>query len=183
MKKIKTIMRNATLPLLLCVCGISLAQAAAPSAPKKEKPNEERQNPLGCRDVGYQFELKVLELLPEAAGERNSLYFILNKLDKPINLYQMRSNDSARSMYLNHVIQGNQWAVLSTCEKNLKYICTVNEGKSPYGKIVDCGESLQVCEYARVRFGLNNRGNYWVVKSTNRSGAVREVVHYGIIPQ
>ena len=139
--------------------------------------------PLGCRDVGYKFELKILDLLPEEAGERQSLYFIFNALPQSINLYQMLKDDSTRSMYLNHVIHSRQWGVLSTSEKELKYICTVDDAKQSYGKIVDCAESLKVCEYARVKYGMNNKGNYWVVNSNTSGGAVNDVLHYGIIPR
>lgn len=154
---------------------------AAPNGKEKEK--EDDKYPLGCRDVGYKFDLKVLNLLPEEAGDRQSLYFIFNRLNKPVNLYQMLKNESTRSMYLNHVISPRQWAVLSTSEKNLKYICTIDDAKVSYGKIVDCSDSLKVCEYARVKYGLNNQGNYWLVGSNTRGGAVSEVLHYGIIPR
>ena len=139
--------------------------------------------PLGCRDVGYKYKLKTLELLPAEAGERQSLYFIFNALPQSINLYQMLKDDSTRSMYLNHVIRSRQWAVLSTSEKKLNYICTVDDPKVSYGKIVDCAESIKVCEYARVKYGMNNEGNYWVVSSNTSGGAVNEVIHYGIIPR
>lgn len=141
------------------------------------------KSPLGCKDVGYRYKLKVLELLPAEAGEKQSLYFIFNGLKEPINLYQMLKDDSTRSMHLNHVIQGQQWAVLSTSEEKLKYICTMPDSKQSYGKIVDCAESLKVCEYARVKYGLNNKGNYWLVGSNTSGGAVNEVLHYGIIPR
>ena len=141
------------------------------------------KNPLGCRDVGYQYQLNVLNILPSAVGDRQSLYFIYNRLSQSVNLFQMLSDNSTRSTYLNHVIRPQQWAVLSTSEKDLKYICTVAGAKSRYGKIVNCSESVKVCEYARVKFGLNNRGNYWVVNSTTRGSAVGDVVRYGIIPR
>tara|TARA_Y100000588_G_C14211570_1_gene906908 strand:+ start:698 stop:1216 length:519 start_codon:yes stop_codon:yes gene_type:complete len=146
------------------------------------KKNEVRA-PLGCKDVGYEFEFNILTLYPKEAGTRNSLYFIRNNSNKKINLYQMRSDGSAHSMYLNHDISKGRWAVLSTCEKEIRYVCTVDDKKSKYGQIVDCGKNLQVCEFARVRFGLNNRGNHWIVDNNTRNGAVREVVNYGIIPQ
>lgn len=173
----KTIYRN-----FYCFLGVALLFGMLSTA-SAAKDDEEQRNPLGCRDVGYQFDLKILKLLPEEAGERNSLYFMLNHSEKPINLFQMRDGDSTRSMHLHHVIRPKQWAVLSTCEKKLKYICTVDDPKRPYGKIVDCADKIRVCEYARVRFGLNNRGNVWIVNSNTRGGAVREVVNYGIIPQ
>lgn len=139
--------------------------------------------PLGCRDVGYKFELKTLSLLPIDAGEQQSLYFIFNALPQSINLYQMLKDESTHSMYLNHVIRARQWAVLSTSEKELKYICTVDDAKRNYGKIVDCAASIKVCEYARVKYGMNNKGNYWLVNSNTSGGAVNEVLHYGIIPR
>lgn len=146
------------------------------------KDSEDRR-PLGCKDLGYQFDLKVLRLLPPETGDRQSLYFLYNTQTKPINLYQMREEDSTRSMYLNHVIRPHQWAVLSTSETEVRYICTINDAKSNYGKVVDCAESLNVCEYARVKYGMNNRGNYWLVDSNSRAGAVSDVLHYGIIPR
>jgi hypothetical protein len=168
----------AACALVFFLCGNSWAITKA----EEQAAKEEQRNPIGCQDLGYQFELKVLELIPDAAGERNSIYFVLNTLSVPINLYNMRGDDSTTTMFLNNIIQPKQWGVLATNEKYLKYICTTNNGK-PYGKIVDCAESVRVCEFVKVRFGLNNRGNLWLVKSNTRNGAVSDVVHYGIIPQ
>ena len=145
--------------------------------------DDESKSPLGCRDQGYAFKLNVLDIIPEADNDRQSLYFVFNRLDQPINLFQMLSENSTRSMYLNHVIHPHQWAVLATSEKELHYICSTNEAKSRYGKVVTCADSVKVCEYARVTFGLNNRGNYWFVNSNSRGGAVHDVLRYGIIPR
>lgn len=155
----------------------SLAHAAIPAM------FDESKSPLGCRDQGYRFQLSVLNIEPQAPGDRQSLYFIFNRLDRPVNLYQMLGDDSVRSMPLNHVINGQQWSVLSTSEKQLKYICAVDDAKSKRGKIVNCSDSVKVCEYARVKYGLNNSGNYWFSSSTNRNRAVADVLHYGIIPR
>lgn len=141
------------------------------------------RNPVGCKDVGYKFDLRALDLYPGSIGERNSLYFVYNKTNQPINLHQLRAEDSARSVHLDHEVGPDRWAVLSTNEKNVKYACTKPDSKLAHGRLVDCAESIKVCEFARVRYGLNNRGNYWVVRGNTRSGAVREVVWYGIIPQ
>ena len=146
------------------------------------KSDPQIRSPLGCRDVGYAFDLNVLQILPRSVGDDQSLYFMFNKTNKSVNLYQMRQSDSSQSVYLNHVIRPGRWAVLSSSER-MKYICTIHDGKTSHGKIVDCGESLKVCEYARVKYGMNNRGNYWLVNSNTRSGAIREVVYYGIIPR
>lgn len=145
--------------------------------------DKDAKRPLGCKDLGYQFELKILRLLPLETADKQSLYFIFNSLAKPVNLYQMRQEDSTRSIYMNHVIRPRQWAILSTSEPEVRYICTVNDGQSNYGKVIDCGQSLQVCEYARVKYGMNNRGNFWLEDNSSSTGAVFEVLHYGIIPR
>lgn len=176
---------NKTYRVLLGMLWFLSTMSYAESAEQLEDQfKDPTKSPLGCKDVGYQTKLNVMKILPEAAGERQSLYFIFNRLNQPINLYQMLGSMSTRSTYLNHVIRPQQWAVLSTNEKELNYICTVDSNKpgSRFGKIVNCGESLKVCEYTQVRFGLNNRGNYWVVNSNSRGGAVGDVVRYGIIP-
>ena len=165
-----------------CTSFLMVLLATSPSGGYAALEKEDK-SPLGCRDVGYQFELKTLKLLPKEAGARQSLYFIFNARSNNVNLYQMLKDDSTRSMYLNHVITARQWSVLSTSEKELKYICTVDDPKMTYGKIVDCAESLKVCEYARVKYGMNNTGNYWLVNSNTSGGAVNEVLHYGIIPR
>lgn len=149
--------------------------------PALAAPEPEDKNPLGCRDVGYQFTLKTLDLLPEKEGASQSLYFLYNKTTKPINLYQMRNPNLADGMSINHTIPAQRWAVLSINDKATKYACTVSDGKHAYGELVDCGQSLKICEFVRVKYGLNNRGNFWMVIGNSKNGALREVTNYGVI--
>lgn len=174
----KTSHRNLVLPCLVASVLIFGVQAASFAGKK----TPEIRSPLGCLDVGYKFDLNVLQILPRSTGDDQSLYFMFNKTGKSINLYQMRQSESSQSVYLNHVVRPHRWAVLSSSER-MNYICTVDDRKTSHGKIVDCAETLKVCEYARVKYGMNNRGNYWLVHSNSRNGAVRQVVYYGIIPR
>ena len=148
----------------------------------KEVKDGDNRNPLGCRDLGYNFTMKVLHLSPGTEGARQSLYFMLNKLAVPINLYQMRGDEKLRNPYLNHTIAPQHWGVFATGEKDINFTCTINSKDLKYGQIVDCADGLRVCEYNHVIFGLNNRGNYWLDNSYPRNAAVNAVVHYGIIP-
>lgn len=170
----RTIPNNGFLgrAILLALVPFSVAFAASDNT----KP------PIGCRDLGYQFELKTLHLLPDDAGTRNSMYFLYNKSNRAVNLYQMRQEESSRSAFLNHSVRSNEWAVFATSEKDIKFICATPDRNHRYGTVVDCSKYLQVCEYNNVKFGLNNRGNYWLVNSPSRNSAVRAVVRYGIIP-
>ena len=169
--------------LALVVMSVAVSIILSPAmvwAATGEKDNDNR-NPIGCLDVGYQFELKTLHLLPQEAGVQQSMYFIFNQLDESVNLYQMRDADG-RTLYLNHTINQPQWGVFSTGEKELKFICTVKDPNFRFGRVVDCTESLRVCEFTNVKYGMNNRGNYWLVNSYSRNAAINAVIHYGIIP-
>ncbi len=163
-----------------CVFALLLGVQSIGFAAKRDP---EIRSPLGCKNVGYAFDLNVLQVLPASVGDSQSLYFMYNKTKKPINLYQMRrQTESSQSVYLNHTIPAGRWAVLSSSEE-MKYICTVHDGKSAHGRVIDCETGLKVCEYARVKYGMNNRGNYWLAHGNTRGGAVRQVINYGIIPR
>lgn len=170
--------------LFLCGLLITPLQAAKQktiNADQKEKKDNDRF-PIGCRPVGFEQSLKVLTLYPGKEGALQSMYFFFNKLPETVSLYQMNDKYSAYSTRFNHSIKGSSWAVLATGEPLVKFICSLGDGKEGYGKIVDCGDTIKVCEYVNVKFGLNNKGNFWIVDSNSRNGAVSEVVHYGIIP-
>jgi hypothetical protein len=143
---------------------------------------KETRFPIGCKSVGYEHYLRALLLFPGKEGALQSMYFMYNKLPQTISLYQMRDKDSEYSTRYNHSIKGSSWAALAVGEPNVKFICSLGDGKKDYGQVVDCAETIKVCEYVHVKFGLNNKGNFWIVDSNTRNGAVNEVVHYGIIP-
>lgn len=148
------------------------------------------KSPLGCRNTGYDFVWNIVRLIhvmdpneldQEEGGQ--ALFFVYNRTQHPLYLYQMLHDESTRSTYLNHMILPQQWAVLATNQKEVRYICSTNTDKSRYGKVVNCQDSIKICEYVRVKFGLNNRGNFWVVDNASRGAAVGQVVRYGIIPR
>ncbi|KTD14729.1 hypothetical protein [Legionella israelensis] len=163
-----------------CLLGVVAWILIAGGTYAEEK--EDDRFPLGCHDTGYKKQLRILTLLPGAAGERNSMYFIYNKLPESVNLYHMHDDEQHFNVYLNHKLSSKRWAVFSTNEKKVKFICTVADRHLDYGKIIDCNDALAVCEYTKVKFGLNNRGNLWIVNGNTKNGAIREVVRYGIIP-
>ncbi|KTD66120.1 hypothetical protein [Legionella spiritensis] len=172
-----------TITKLVCLVFFLTAFITSFAAAKQEdKDDKDNRNPSGCRDLGYQFKLKALHLLPDEVGASQSMYLIYNKSGQDVNLYQMRDGESSRSLFLNHIVKAGQWAVFSTNERLVKFLCTVSDKKSRYGRVIDCADNLRVCEYNNVKYGLNNKGNYWLINSSSRNAAVRAVVRYGIIP-
>ncbi|MFT4059691.1 MAG: endopeptidase IV [Legionella sp.] len=176
---------SVSLMLLLGLSSMSLAADKAKGNAEdalQKTAKEEARFPIGCTPVGYEQRLKVLSLFPGKEGALQSLYFLYNKLPQTISLYQMLDEDSEYSTRVNHTIAPNQWAALATGQSQVRFICTLGDGKQSYGKIVDCADAIKVCEYVHVKFGLNNKGNFWVSDGNTRNGAVNDVVHYGIIP-
>jgi hypothetical protein len=174
---------------LVLLCGLLSAEHAAAVEAKnnnvdkaQKAAKDEARNPIGCKPVGYRHHLKIVSLFPGKEGALQSLFFFYNKLPQTVSLYEMRDIDSEYSTRVNHTIGANQWAALAIGEPLVKFICTLGDGKQSYGKIVDCAEAINVCEYVHVKFGLNNKGNFWVSDGNTRNGAVNDVVHYGIIP-
>jgi hypothetical protein len=139
-------------------------------------------NPLGCKNVGYRYRLKTIELLPGEQGPKQTMYFFRNESNQPIALHQMRQEDSARSLFINHTIAPQQWAVLAANENVIKFICSIPTSKSEFGQVVDCQDHVRICQNTQVRFGLNNKGNFWIVRNSSKNEALRQVVNYGIIP-
>ncbi len=189
MRNIMNTINKITSISLMLFLGLMSAQLEAaklkkndPQEAQAKAEKEEARFPIGCRPVGYKESLKVLSLFPGKEGALQSLYFFFNKSPQTVSLYQMRDEDSQYTTRYNHSIGGRQWAALATGEPLVKFICTAGDGKTSYGKIIDCADTIKVCEYVNVKFGLNNKGNYWIVDGTTRNGAVNEVVHYGIIP-
>ncbi len=148
----------------------------------KNKEKDDNRPPIGCRESGYKFELQAMHLFPGESGENQSMYLLHNQTGQSITLYQMRNEESSRSLFLNHAIGPHEWGILSTGEKKVKFICTIPNKKTEYGQVVDCETSFKICEYTNVRYGLNNRGNFWLFNSSTRNGAVSAIVNYGIIP-
>ena len=189
-------MRRLTVLLFLASFGLDSyalvskkpIQAAKPkevvvNSPVEEKLEDTSKSPLGCRDVGYQYQLSTIELKPHSVGDKQSLYFFYNHLSQPVKLYHMLGDSTSHETFLNHTIAPKQWAVLATGMEQVKYMCAVHADDGSLGTMTPCQDSIKVCEFARVKFGLNNKGNFWIVNGNTRAGAVSEVVHYGIIPQ
>lgn len=126
----------------------------------------------GCYIEGYHFKHRVLHLEPKSKGHAASIYFMHNlSMNTSVNLYQMKTGNESYIMNLNNKINPNQWGVFATDKTLDRFICTIPSSKYTYGEVVDCKKVLDVCEFTNAKFGTNNRGNYWVIRSSHKSGA------------
>jgi hypothetical protein len=171
-----TLMSVLTTPVLA-------AKVEPPSTPAPVVIEDTAKSPLGCRDLGYEYRLNTLVLKPHREDANPSLYFFYNRLSQPVKLYHLVGDKTGQTTFLNHTVQPRQWAALAIGQTDYKYLCAIHADKDNLGDMINCQDSIKVCEFAKVKFGLNNRGSFWIVKGNTRAGAVSEVVHYGIIPQ
>ncbi len=137
--------------------------------------------PKGCKHEGYKFKHKMLHLHPREKGNADSVYFILNTSKESINIFQMKDVDSYHGVYTTNQIRPKQWAVYSSDEEKVKFVCTVSSPYYFYGKVVDCKDKLKLCEYTNVKYGVNNRGNYWMAYSTTRNAALKKAHYIGVL--
>ncbi len=143
---------NRLIPISLFLLTFSLIFSTEVLAKKEEviDSKKEEQYPIGCRPVGYKHHLHVLSLFPGKEGMLQSMYFFFNKTDQTISLYQMRDQESEYSTRYNHIVRPRSWAVLATGEPLVKFICSLGDGKASYGQIIDCADTVKVCEYVNV---------------------------------
>lgn len=137
--------------------------------------------PRGCMQEGYNFDYRMLYLHPQSAGGHDSVYFLFNQSGQGVTLRMMSGEKKPNVSLFNNRINARAWGVFSTDMKKVRFICTVRSNKFAYGEVVDCAKHLKVCEFSDVKYGQNNRGNYWMVSSSTRNGAVRRAIRYGVL--
>lgn len=141
--------------------------------------DEESRRPYACKNVGYRFFMNTLELQPRSEGDKESLYFFYNQSDEPLLLYHLLGQKAYTQTFLNQQLAPKQWAALILGEKKVRFLCAQGDDRH----IVSCPSNLTVCEFAKTRFGINNRGHFWLVIAASKEQAIRQVEHYGIVPE
>lgn len=161
--------------LLFCILGL-LGLSFANTAFAKV-----RIFPHGCRSVGYSFQNYLLVLKPKSSGGSQSIYFIHNKSQHAVKFHHMKTGEEAYVMHLNNQVAADQWGVIAVDAKRVKLICSKPSEQSKHGRIVDCRQVIQLCEYNNVKFSVINQGSYWAIKSNVRKAAIRGIVKQGIL--
>lgn len=137
--------------------------------------------PRGCHDEGYSFTHKSLTLMPSKAGKNDSVYFIYNNSEQTLNLFQLKSEKENMGLNINNKIEPFHWGVYSTDESLVRFACSVPSPVYDHGQLINCQKALNVCEYTNVKYGLNNRGNYWMSRSNTKNGALKRVNRLGVL--
>ncbi|MDQ2994471.1 MAG: hypothetical protein M3R00_05945 [Pseudomonadota bacterium] len=165
-------------------CILLLASFICCAAPMQEDDKDVRETqrfPSGCYQKGYSFNYNVLQFDVGEKDIMQSMYFVHNLSKQTVNLYQMRTGEEPFVVHINNSITAKRWAVFATDEKLSRFICTIPSNKSTYGKIINCGDVLDVCQYSNVVFAPNGHGNYWAVTNLGMRAAQSSVIQQGTL--
>lgn len=137
--------------------------------------------PIGCKKMGYRFDL--YNVLFTASNQRKSqtVYFIHNISQKPVQLLQSVTGNEPYTLYINGKINPNRWSVFAVSGRNLKYTCTHYNQSRKQHRVINCRHVLEICEFPKTRFGTNHRGTYWLAFNQSRKSAVDLARFHGIL--
>ena len=113
--------------------------------------------PHGCEVSGFGYDGTNLVL--NESGKQ-SYYLVQNRGSQPVELQRIEDPDMFMTPLLTARIQPENWAAFSSDVPHLYFQCF--DIGSEVKRKIDCRESLDVCQYPRVKFALSNMGNYWV---------------------
>jgi len=139
--------------------------------------------PVGCKQMGYKFDLYNVIFTPSTRQYPQTIYFIHNISNKTIYMLQSTDGDNPFIIHINGKIAPNRWSVLAISEPKLKYICTNYNKRKNDLSVINCQKMLDICEFPRARFGTNHRGTYWLLFNRSRRSAVNVARYHGVLLQ
>ena len=164
-----------TITITILVLTVGFANAA------KAKKEIDKPYPTGCEAVGFSYKYGVLLLKSNTESTPQSIFFLHNISKKAIEFYQVRDGSHPYIMHSHNTLGPDQWAAYATDQSETKFICTTASKTKYQGGILDCEKSLKICQYPKVKFALNNRGNYWATTNQTKNSAVKTVIRQGTL--
>lgn len=153
----------------------------AASANKKQ-PEKKIRFPVGCKQMGYKFDLYNVIFEPSTKKYSQTIYFIRNKsLNMVIHLLQANDGSEPYIIHIDGNIYPNKWSVLAVSEHKIKYICTSYNKRYDDYRVLNCQDVLDICEFPRARFGTNHRGTYWLTLNQSRRSATNIARFHGVL--
>lgn len=164
--------------MLTMIIGLSFGNAAIA---KKYNEQKKPSFPTGCANTGYRFDLYNLIVTPSSKKSKQTIYFIHNMSERPINLLEAEEENKPYIMHTNGTVNPNLWSVLAATKKEIKFICTNTNPHTKLQTVINCKKGISVCEFSQANFGPNHRGTYWMTSNQSQKEAVNMVRDYGVL--
>jgi hypothetical protein len=131
--------------------------------------------PRGCDVVGYGFQGTEL-ILNERGGQ--AFYMILNRSDSNIDLEHVGPKEAFMSPKLHTKLEPHHWAAFAADVENMHFKCFQPGTETEL--TINCGDVIDVCQYAHAKFALSNMGSYWVSTNKDLRQVIKETAAKGI---
>ena len=132
--------------------------------------------PRGCEVSGFGFQDPHV-LLNDTGNQ--TLYFIQNRSNIPIELEHVEVQDVFMSPKLQAKLGPLQWAAFASDRSNTHFKCFTRTEEDVITPL-NCGEVLDICQYPRVKFALSNMGSYWVSTNKPQAQVIKDATTKGI---
>lgn len=133
--------------------------------------------PRGCEVTGYGFSQPFLVLNEKG---QQAFYLLQNRTSYTIELEHYETHKEVfMSPSLATQVAANHWAAFASDVDNFYFKCyrkINNETRT----LIDCRDTLEVCQYPRAKFALSNMGNYWVSTDKPLSQVITDASRKGI---
>lgn len=163
--------KKSFLPMLV------LALMALVVTPVQAKKN--REFPLGCKQVGFQFKRGHLVLKPDNPSEPLlTIFFIHNRSDHPVQMAVVANPRDPFPVDQENVLEPDGWGAFVQNEPEVTFYCAAKDDSHHH---MDCAEVLSACQYPNAKFAEHNTGTYWIATADTRNKAVKETIHAGVL--
>ncbi|MBA4696286.1 MAG: enhanced entry protein EnhB [Legionella sp.] len=132
--------------------------------------------PRGCESRGFVFNAEGHLILNDTGQQ--AFYLINNPHQQWIELERVETHETFLIPALTAKIDPMHWAAFSSNIEALHFECRIKENNQ--FKPVPCDQTLEVCQYPRVKYSASNRGNYWVSINKMLKGVIQDAVRQGI---
>lgn len=132
--------------------------------------------PRGCEVTGFGYSDHHLVLNERGA---QAFYLIQNRSQLPVELEHDEDKNVFMSPKLHSKLDPTNWSAFASDLEGFRFRCYIQHGDTT--ETVDCGETLDVCQYPRVKFALSNMGNYWISTNKEQKQVINDAVAKGIL--
>lgn len=136
--------------------------------------------PVGCKKVGYKFDLFNVIFKPSFEKRSQAIYFIHNISGRQIYLHEAGADDGPYIMHLNGTIDTAHWSVFALSKKTMKFNCAYFDRSKKMHEVTSCKNALAICQFPRAKFGPNQHGTYWVLYNATRKEAMGITKEHGV---
>jgi len=132
--------------------------------------------PRGCESSGFGFDDPYVIFNDT---DQQTFFLIKNHSDLPIQIERVETEDTFMSPKLQSKLNPSRWSAFAADISNVHFQCFIRTSGTP--TLINCRETLTICQYPRAKFALSNKGSYWVSTNKQRKTVIHDASKKGIL--